>query len=117
MPETSTYGETGTDQRGLPTTDRIKERAAEVGRKVVDAVDSGRLGVADRLDGAAQRAEKVSGAAQTTADKLGSMAEYVRENDTRSMMAQAESLVRAHPGKSLLAVAAIGFLTGRALRR
>ena len=84
---------------------------------MADAVDSRREGIADGLDGAARRAGQASGVAVRTADKLESMARYVRDNDTRAVLDQLEAVVRSHPGKSLVAVAAIGYLTGRALRR
>jgi ElaB/YqjD/DUF883 family membrane-anchored ribosome-binding protein len=107
-----------TDPAQTATTgERFRDKAANLGHKVIDAVDTGRKGLADRIDGAARGAGQASGAADRAADKLGSMATYVRDNDTRALMAQVGELVRAHPGKSLAAVGAIGYLVGRALRR
>ncbi len=108
---------TDTDEHTSPRAARIREKAASLGRKVVDVIDSGREGIADGLDGAARRAERVSGVADRAVDKFESMAKQVRGNDTRTLMAQLSTLVRAHPGKSLVAVAAVGYLAGRALRR
>ncbi len=108
---------TEADQGGVPDVDGRPVRAATMGRRLVDAVDRGREGVAKQIDGAALRAGQVSGVADRTADRLGSAAKYVRDHDTRDLMDQLVGLVRSHPGKSLLAVAALGFVTGRVLRR
>jgi hypothetical protein len=104
-------------QGAVPNADGRQERAATMGRRLVDAVDRGREGVANQIDGAAHRAGQVSGVADRTADRLGSAAKYVRDHDTRDLLDQLAGLVRSHPGKSLLAVAALGFVTGRLLRR
>lgn len=106
-----------TEEHTSPRMERIREKAAGLGRKVVDVVDSGREGLADGFDGAARRAEQVSGVADRAGDRFESMAKQLRENDTRALLAQLSALVRAHPGKSLVAVAAVGYLAGRALRR
>jgi ElaB/YqjD/DUF883 family membrane-anchored ribosome-binding protein len=58
--------------------------------------------------------EKVTGLAHSTADKLSSTAEYVREHDLKSMMADVEQLVKQNPVPSLWAAAIVGFLVGRA---
>jgi len=104
-------------QGAAPDADRRRERAATMGGRLVDAVDRGREGVANQIDGAAHRAGQVSGVADRTADRLGSAAKYVRDHDTRDLLDQLAGLVRSHPGKSLLAIAALGFVTGRAWRR
>lgn len=106
-----------TDEHTSPRGERIREKAASLGRKVVDVLDSGRERIADGLDGAARRADQASDVAGRAVDKFETMAKHVRENDTRALMAQLASLVRTHPGKSILAVAAVGYLAGRALRR
>jgi len=55
-------------------------------------------------------------------DKAGdlgrSVSRYVRDNGPREMLDDVKGIVRAHPGKSLLVVAALAFLIGRvAVRR
>jgi hypothetical protein len=40
----------------------------------------------------------------------------VRDHDSKDMMADLQEFARKHPGKSLLTVAVLGFLAGRALR-
>ena len=104
-------------QGAAPITDRLQERAATAGRRMVDTVDRGREGVANQIDGAAHRAAQVSGMADRTAERLGSVAKYVRDHDARDLLDQLAGVVRSHPGKSLLAVAALAFATGRVLRR
>ena len=54
--------------------------------------------------------------AHTAADKLETTADYVREHDVRDMMGDVEQFVKSHPGQSLIAAAAVGFLVGRAFR-
>ena len=57
--------------------------------------------------------EKVTTMAHSAADKLSATADYVREHDVNSMMADVERLVKNNPGPSLLAAAVVGFLVGR----
>ncbi|MEP7345176.1 MAG: hypothetical protein ABI877_07910 [Gemmatimonadaceae bacterium] len=80
--------------------------------------------VASMLDGVASRlhekadagSERVMDLGHGAADKVEATARYVREHDRREMMSDVEAFARKHPGKSLLAVAVVGFLAGRALR-
>jgi len=65
---------------------------------------------ADSLPGG----EKVTGGAHAAADTLTSTADYVRDHDVSSMRFDRERVVKNNPGPSLLAVATIGFLVGRA---
>jgi ElaB/YqjD/DUF883 family membrane-anchored ribosome-binding protein len=57
--------------------------------------------------------EKVSNLAHATAQKLGSTATYVRDNDYTRMMSDVKTVVKNNPGRSLLVGVVIGFLTGR----
>jgi hypothetical protein len=59
----------------------------------------------------------VSRAGHGTADKVGAGAQYVRSHGAKELVADIEGLVKRHPGKSLLVVAALGFMAGRALKR
>jgi hypothetical protein len=67
---------------------------------------------ADTLPGGERVAEIAHGAA----DKLEASGQYLHEHGAKEMMDDLEKLVRAHPGKSLLAVALLGVLVGRAFR-
>lgn len=79
-----------------------------------------RAAVAGNLERAAEKlaagGERAASLANTTADKLGATAKYVRDHDSKDMMADLQDFARKHPGKSLLTVAVLGFLAGRALR-
>jgi ElaB/YqjD/DUF883 family membrane-anchored ribosome-binding protein len=105
---------------------KAKEKVAEVARKAADKLDEQRDPAADKLESAASTlhekadglpgGEKVANMAHATADKMQATAGYVREHDVSAMMDDVEGLVRRHPGQSLLAAAAVGFLVGRLFR-
>jgi len=107
---------------------RIREKGSELGRKAIATIDERRVGVADGLEGAARglhskadsiagSGERVSKATHEVADKVENASRYIRDKDAKDMLADVESMVRAHPTRSLLAVLAVGYLAGRALRR
>jgi ElaB/YqjD/DUF883 family membrane-anchored ribosome-binding protein len=107
---------------------KIREKGSELGRKAVARIDERRVGVADGLEGAArglhnradsiaEGGERVSRVTHEVADKVDNAARYVRDKDAKDMLANVESMVRAHPTRSLLAVLAVGYLAGRAFRR
>jgi ElaB/YqjD/DUF883 family membrane-anchored ribosome-binding protein len=91
------------------------------------AIDESRSKAADGLDAAASalhdRADDLPGGdtvrdfARSTADRLGTSAEYVRTHDAQRMMADVETFVKSNPGPALVVAAAFGFLLGRALSR
>ena len=106
---------------------KIREKGSELGRRAVASIDDRRVGVADGLEGAARglhnkadsiagSGERVSRATHEVADKVENASRYIRDKDAKDMLADVESMVRAHPTRSLLAVLAVGFLAGRALR-
>ena len=110
------------------TLDDVAERIREKGRKAVASIDGRRIAAADGLEGAARglhdKADAIAGGGERlskvtheVADRVDGASRYVREKDARDMLADVESIVRAHPTRSLLAVLAIGFLAGRVLRR
>jgi hypothetical protein len=93
----------------------------------VDMIDENRAGAAGGIESAAstlhQRAdnlpggESVKGAAHTAADALSSTADYVRENDVKSMLADVQKIVKNNPGPALLTAAVLGFLVARTFSR
>jgi ElaB/YqjD/DUF883 family membrane-anchored ribosome-binding protein len=99
---------------------RVQDKAADLGRSAGDALHTGRGVAADKLDNAAlnlhERAEQASELGHAAANKVGVTARYVREHGVKEVVSDVEELVRAHPGKSLLVAAAVGFLAARALR-
>jgi ElaB/YqjD/DUF883 family membrane-anchored ribosome-binding protein len=104
-----------------------KAKAAEMGQKVADKFDENRGAAASGLESAASAlrekadtlpgGDKISNAAHATADAVGVAADYVRENDLRTMMADVQNLVRNNPGPALLTAAALGFLLARTFSR
>ena len=110
------------------TLDDVAGRIREKGRKAVASIDGRRIAAADGLEGAARGlhdkadsiadgGERLSKVTHEVADRVDGASRYIREKDARDMLADVESIVRAHPTRSLLAVLAIGFLAGRVLRR
>jgi ElaB/YqjD/DUF883 family membrane-anchored ribosome-binding protein len=108
--------------------DDVAARIREKGRKAVASIDGRRMAAADGLEGAARGlhdkadsiadgGERLSKVTHEVADRVDGASRYIREKDARDMLADVESIVRAHPTRSLLAVLAIGFLAGRVLRR
>lgn len=52
----------------------------------------------------------------TTADKLESASQYLRDKDTDQLMTELEGLVRRKPVESMVAAAAVGFVLSKILR-
>ena len=104
-----------------------KSKAAEMGQKVADTVDQNRGAAASGLESAASArrgkadtlpgGERVANAAHATADAVGVAANYVRDNDLKTMMADVQQLVKNNPGPALLTAAALGFLIARTFSR
>jgi ElaB/YqjD/DUF883 family membrane-anchored ribosome-binding protein len=98
-----------------------------VGKAAGEKLDEGRSATAGGLDSAAsalhQNADRLPGgdsvtrAAHTAADALSSSADYVRENDLKSMLADVQKIVKNNPGPALLTAAVLGFLVARTFSR
>lgn len=82
---------------------------------VAGAIDS----AADRLHDKADTMQhgRIATIADRTANALDATGRYVREFETRDVMEDLGNLAKRHPGKSMLAAVALGFLFGRALTR
>ena len=101
--------------------------ASGLGQAAAESLDEQRSAAAGKLDSAAstihEKADKIPGgdtarsAAHTAADALSSTADYVRENDLKSMLADVQKLVKNNPGPALLTAAVLGFLVARSLSR
>ncbi|MBI3789513.1 MAG: hypothetical protein HY275_01370 [Gemmatimonadetes bacterium] len=105
-----------------PTTStNLQDGAHRAQDMASDAFRTGRTATADMLDGAASKltsgSDKMADAGHGMADRLGASASYVRDNGAKAMLADMETLVKAHPGKFLLGAIVVGFLAGRALSR
>lgn len=90
-----------------------------------EGTDSKREAIANAIDNAADRLHekapsgggRIAGIAHRTADALDSTGRWVREMDGRDIAGEVTAMAKRHPGASLLAAAAIGFLLGRSLTR
>lgn len=113
-----------------PTSDlpgQTRGRDGQMGQTVTDRIDETRGAAASGLDSAASAlsekadrlpgGQKVANAAQATADAVRVAADYVRDNDTKAMMADVQTLVKKNPGPALLIAAALGFLVARTFSR
>ncbi|PWU01064.1 MAG: hypothetical protein C5B51_23780 [Terriglobia bacterium] len=108
------------------TAENAKSKVEVLGRTVQGKIDENREPAAQKLQDVAstlhQKAdslpggEKVASLAHGAADKVQATAEYIREHDVQDMAAGVENFVRRHPGQSLVAAVAIGFLLGRAFK-
>lgn len=98
-----------------------KLQATDLGRTAAEKIEASRYAAASGLESTAsalhQGGETFTGLAHSTADKLASTAQYLREHDVKSMMTDVERAVKRNPGIALLAAGVIGFLVGRTLRR
>lgn len=114
-------------EKSSDTGSQVQGKASALGRAAADKIDRTRAaaagglesaaaalhGQADRLPGGA----KVAGSAHAAADALSSTADYVRDNNLKSMTEDVQKLVKNNPGYALLAAVALGFLVARALSR
>jgi len=106
------------------TANKATEKGKELGRTAMNKIEESRTSAASSLQSAAttlhQKADSsvqaAGNVAHSAADKLEAVAGYMRDNDTKQMMADVEEVVKKNPGRSLLVAVAIGFLAGRALR-
>ena len=91
----------------------------------VPAKDTPRKALANKLNDVAldlhekteTGGERVKEAGHAAADKIESTARYLREHSSREMLSDVEALAKKHPVKSMMAIAVVGFLAGRVLRR
>lgn len=111
--------------------ERVEEKALDLGRNTISAIDGKRSAAADTLAGAAgslhsgaekasdlahNSGDRVSQLAHGAADKLQAGADYMRDHDLKAMLQSVEKFVRSNPGKALLAAGVVGFLAARAIR-
>jgi len=121
------YSSSATPDPTASAASQARAGAAGVGQAAADKVDANRSSAASGLDSAASAihekadslpgGETVRGAAHTAADALSSTADYVRENDVKSMLADVQRIVKNNPGPALLTAAVLGFLVARTFSR
>lgn len=98
------------------------DRAKQMGRDAMDRLDAGRSSLAEGIHSTADAVrskipEPVADKAREAADAVERAADYVKSRDIKSMASDLTSAVRQHPGPSIIAALAFGFLLGVALRR
>jgi ElaB/YqjD/DUF883 family membrane-anchored ribosome-binding protein len=106
---------------------QAKAKVSEMGQQAADMIDDHRGTAAGGLESAANAlhdradslpgGDKVSSTAHRAADAMGTAADYVRENDLRSMMSDLQRVVKNNPGPALLTAAVLGFLVARTFSR
>jgi hypothetical protein len=128
MPNPSSSDQTGPiPDNAASTGAHARETAASMGQAAAARIDEKRSGAASALDSAASAIHNkadslpggaaLRGAAHATADALSSSADYVRENDVRSMFSGVQQLVKNNPGPVLLSAVVLGFLVARTFSR
>lgn len=111
-------------QQAAQKASQVKDKVVEAGRKAGEKIDEQRYKAADTFEDTASAlhergdryAQRASSAMHTTADKIQSAADYLRENDARAMMDDAAEWVRRYPAQTLAAALVLGFFAGRAMR-
>ena len=96
----------------------------QAGRTALNKIDEQRENAANKLDSAATKmhqaadagGQRVSSTVHSAAEGIESTADYLRQHDTKRVIADFGNLVRHYPGRALLIAAGVGFLAGRALR-
>lgn len=99
----------------------LKAKVRDSGTRAAERADQARVSAAAGLDTVAstlhEKADRVASAAHSAADAVTYGAEYLRDNDVRTMLGDLMEVIRRNPGPSLLGAAALGFMLGRALSR
>ena len=94
----------GTPGNGNPsaTIDKLSSQAKDVAGQVADKVDD--------LKG------KASTAVETAKSKVSDVKSYLQEGDANTYWSDFRTVIKQHPGKSLIGGLVVGMLVGRVLR-
>jgi len=102
-------------------TNRMKDRATQIGNTVSETMDRGRENAAKGLDRAASSIHDGAGSAAKMAhgfaDGMENTASYLRSHTWGDMGSDIGDLCRRHPVQALVSAAVVGFLLGRVIRR
>lgn len=109
------------DQGAADTAKQKTSQAADQAQVKADqGMDKAASGLGQAADKLRQQGEQRGGTAAsvatTTAEKLDSASQYLREKDTNQILDDVEALVRRKPVESLLVAAGVGFLLSKVLR-
>ncbi len=95
------------DNTNQSMTDDAAEKASALGDKIAEGAEEAHNKLADFGRRAANSID----------ENISATAAYVRDTDGGRMMHDLKRVVRNHPGPSVLAAVAVGFLVGRAITR
>lgn len=100
--------------------DAIEHGGTKINSMMGSATHGAATTTATALASAAKRvhsgADEISRLGHDAGNKIDSSAQYVREHSRKEMLADVSTIVRAHPGKSMVAALTVGVLLGRAFR-
>ncbi|HXJ38305.1 MAG TPA: hypothetical protein VNH18_03445, partial [Bryobacteraceae bacterium] len=98
---------------------QVRAKVSDIGHAAADKIDQNRIRAASNLENAAasiqDKADTVTGLANSAANRLNYTADYLRVHDANDMVGHVRRIVRHNPGPALLAAAVFGFLVGRAV--
>ena len=132
MPNNSpSYGNTLKDEtfsslgeKASDTMTHAKEKVSDLGTSTMNKIEEGKDAAAGGLKKAASAlhenagtvlgGDKLTQLAHSAANVLDTTADYVRDNNASTMMRDVKALVKNNPGASMIAVAVVGFMAGRA---
>lgn len=101
--------------------DAAQSAAKAAGSRIEGTIEAAsdrlRSGADSVREGAREAGDAVNRVGRGAARVLRESTDYVRGSDAQDMLSDVRALAQKHPGKSLLAVATIGFLLGRAIRK
>jgi ElaB/YqjD/DUF883 family membrane-anchored ribosome-binding protein len=111
-------------EKGQEVADQAKQKASQAADQAQQKADQGMDKAASGLDQAAeklrqqgeQRGGTAGSVASTTAKKLDSASQYLRDKDSAQVLDDIEALVRRKPVESLLVAAGVGFVLSKILR-
>lgn len=111
-------------QKASQATDQVKEKASQATDQAQQKADQGMDKAASGLGQAAdklreqgeQRGGTAGSVASTTAEKLDSASQYLRDKDSAQVLDDLEALVRRKPVESLFVAAGVGFVLSKILR-
>src|SRR5690349_15743584 len=106
---------------------QARNRATEFARTAEAQINDKRKTAAAALDSAAGTVHRASDTlpvgdraasfGHAAAGRMESAADYLGDHDVRDMAGDVRRFVKKHPGRSVIAAVAIGFMVGRLFRR
>lgn len=103
--------ESGAKAAGRAAADFVGDKIASAAGGIHEAAKSLQDTVSHSRGG-----EAISGLANDAAEKFGATADYLRDSNANKMIDDFKTMVKKHPGKSLLGALLVGFVVGRNLR-